>query len=80
MLDAGIATEENLEMIAAKGYKYVCVSRSGLKDYETIPDRLTVLLDTESNKTIRLKSITSEKTTEYYLEVKTPTRRSRKPQ
>lgn len=27
--DAGIATEENLEMIATKGYKYFCVSRSG---------------------------------------------------
>lgn len=72
VLDAGIATEENLEMIAAKGYKYVCVSRSGLKDYEAIPDRLTVLLDTKSNKTIRLKSVTSEKNTDYYLEVKSP--------
>lgn len=72
VLDAGIATEENLEMIAAKGYNYVCVSRSELKDYEAIPDRLTVLLDTKSNKTIRLKSVVSEKNTDYYLEVKSP--------
>ena len=28
VLDAGIATEENLELIEAKGYKYLCVSRS----------------------------------------------------
>lgn len=72
VLDAGIATEENLEMIAAKGYKYLCVSRSGLKDYEAIPERLTVLLDTKSNKTIRLKSVAAEKNTDYYLEVKSP--------
>lgn len=31
--DAGIATEENLEMINAKGYDYLCVSRSSLKNY-----------------------------------------------
>lgn len=72
VLDAGIATEENLEMIRAKGYKYLCVSRSKLKDYEAIPERLTVILDTKSNKIIRLKSVTTEKNTDYYLEVKSP--------
>ena len=30
VLDAGIATEENLQLIEAKGYKYLCVSRSKL--------------------------------------------------
>lgn len=36
VLDAGIATEDNLKLIEAKGYKYLCVSRSGLKEYEVV--------------------------------------------
>ena len=72
VLDAGIATEENLKLIEAKGYKYLCVSRTKLKDYQPVPDRLTVLLDTKSNQTIRLRSVTTPKNTDYYLEVKSP--------
>jgi transposase len=33
VIDAGIATDENLEMLDEAGYTYVCVSRSRLKDY-----------------------------------------------
>jgi transposase len=74
VLDAGIATEENIALIAQKGYKYLCVSRSKLKDYKVVPERLTVLIDTKSNQTIRLKSVTTEKNTDYYLEVKSDTK------
>jgi len=74
VLDAGIATDENLELISKKGYKYLCVSRTKLKDYQVIPDRLTVLMDTKSKQTIRLKSVTTTKNTDYYLEVKSETK------
>ena len=74
VLDAGIATEENIALIAQKGYKYLCVSRSKLKDYKALPERLTVLMDTKSHQTIRLKSVTTEKNTDYYLEVKSDTK------
>ena len=37
-LDAGIATEENLQKIKEKGYNYLCVSRRRLTDYEIAPD------------------------------------------
>ena len=33
VLDAGIATKENLKLIQEKGYDYVCVSSSKIKDY-----------------------------------------------
>ncbi len=33
VIDAGIATEDNLTLINKKGYKYVAVSRKRLKDY-----------------------------------------------
>lgn len=70
VLDAGIATEANLKMIREKGYHYVCVSRSRLKDYQAVEGRLTVLMETKSKRQVRLKSIKGEnEQTDYYLEV-----------
>lgn len=74
VLDAGIATEENLRLIESKGYRYLCVSRTRLKDYSYVPGRLTTLLDTKSKQTIRLRSVNTEKNTDYYLEVKSPSK------
>ena len=72
VVDAGIATEENLKLIEAKGYKYLCVSRSKLKQYHAVQDRLTVLMETKSKQYVRLKAVSTEKNTDYYLEVKSP--------
>ena len=69
VMDAGIATEENLEMIRAKGYHYLCVSRTKLKDYQAISGRLTVLLETKSKRQVRLKAVSNNTNTDYYLEV-----------
>lgn len=69
VIDAGIATEENLAMIRAKGYHYVCVSRSKLKDYKAAEGRLTVLLETKSKREVRLKAVTGKDNTDYFLEV-----------
>ena len=70
VLDAGIATEQNLQLMEAKGYKYLCVSRSKIKEYESVKDRLTVLMQTKSKQFVRLKAVTTAKNTDYYLEVK----------
>lgn len=69
VMDAGIATEENLKMIRSKGYQYLCVSRTKLKDYQAISGKLTVLLETKSKRNVRLKAVRSNKNTDYYLEV-----------
>lgn len=69
VMDAGIATGENLEMIRTKGYHYLCVSRTRLKDYQAISGRLTVLLETKSKRNVRLKAVSDNKNTDYYLEV-----------
>lgn len=74
VLDAGIATEENLRLIQSKGYMYLCVSRTKLKDYSYIPDSVTTLLETKSKQTIRLRAVSTEKNTDYYLEVKSPSK------
>ncbi len=34
VIDAGIATRENLDWLGTKGYDYLCVSRSRVKDYK----------------------------------------------
>ena len=70
VLDAGIATEENLQYIISKGYYYLCVSRTRLKEYTFIQDRLTVLMETKSKQIVTLKAIRTDKSTDYYLEVK----------
>lgn len=70
VIDAGIATEENLALIRSKGYHYLCVSRSKLKDYQAISQRLTVLLQTKSNREVQLKAVSSNQHTDYFLEVK----------
>lgn len=72
VLDAGIATEENLQYIVSKGYYYLCVSRARLKDYTFKPDSHTVLMETKSKQIVTLKSIQTEKNTDYYLEIKSP--------
>jgi transposase len=69
VIDAGIATQENLAMIRAKGYHYLCVSRARLKDYQAISGRFTVLLETKSKGQLRLKAVRGHKNTDYYLEV-----------
>jgi transposase len=69
VIDAGIATAKNLEMIRAKGYHYLCVSRTKLKNYEAVQGRLTVLLETKSKRQVRLKAVNSPGNTDYYLEV-----------
>ena len=70
VLDAGIATEDNLKWIQKNGYYYVCVSRTQLKEYEPIKNRLTVLLETKTKNEVQIKAIATSKNTDYYLEVK----------
>jgi len=50
VLDAGIASEENLTLITKKGYDYVCVSRHRLKDYAYADIAEQVVVPTERGK------------------------------
>lgn len=70
VLDAGIATEENLKLITGKGYHYLCVSRSKLKEYTIDPNRLTVMMETKSKQNVWIKALQTDKDTDYYLEIK----------
>jgi len=72
VIDAGIATEDNLALLQKKGYDYVCVSRKGLKDYQTLPDKPSVVLTTKGKQELTLQQIETTSDTDYYLKVKSP--------
>jgi Transposase DDE domain len=72
VIDAGIATEENLTLLTAKGYDYLCVSRSKLKDYKPVEGCEPQQVVTKNNQTLGLQRVTNDTMTDYYLEVKSP--------
>ncbi len=69
VIDAGIATESNLAMIKAKGYDYLCISRSSLKDYKIEAGAATVTVTDNKKQTIDLCRVKSDRNTDYFLKV-----------
>ena len=74
VIDAGIATEENLEMIVEKGYDYLCVSRSSLKNYKIEAGATTVTVTDNKKQKIELCHVKSDRNTDYYLKVESHTK------
>jgi transposase len=70
VIDAGIATDENLELINGKGYDYLCVTRSTLKDYTIKHGESCVLITDKKKQGIELCKVKSNHNTDYYLRVK----------
>jgi len=70
VIDAGISTKENLELIKAKGYDYVCVSRSKIKDYTINPENKSQIISTKDNQLITLQKVEKESDDDYILKVK----------
>ena len=70
VIDAGIATDDNLKLIQAKGYDYVCVSRTKIKDYTINKDGAIRHLMTKDNQLITLQKVEKENATDYILKVK----------
>jgi hypothetical protein len=57
VMDAGIATEENLKMLKKKGYDYLCVSRSNLKNYQADTDSAPVIVTDKRKQPIELRKV-----------------------
>jgi hypothetical protein len=74
VIDAGIATEENLKMILKNGYEYLCVSRSNLKDYHVESGAATVKVTDNRKQKIELCQVSSGRNTDYYLKVESHTK------
>jgi hypothetical protein len=72
VLDAGIATADNLLLLESKGYDYVCVSRSKLKDYKPVSGSIVQSVETKNKQILTLHNVTADNVTDYYLKVKSP--------
>lgn len=71
VMDAGIATEENLNLIRSEkhNYDYLCVSRNKPKEYEKLTDKATTIRDNRGNK-IELTKVDVEGKQDYFLHIK----------
>lgn len=72
VMDAGIATEDNLERIKEKGYNYLCVSRQRLADYELSDDMKSVTVLDNREREIKLTRVKHEEGGDYYLQINSP--------
>jgi hypothetical protein len=57
VIDAGIATEENLAKIRSEGFHYLCVSRSKLKDYEMVSGSAPLTVEDNRKRKIKLQKV-----------------------
>lgn len=61
VMDAGIADENNLKMLKTKGYSYLCVTRSKLKDYVGVKEQgKPVVVTDKRNSPVELLRIVKE--------------------
>ena len=74
VMDAGIATEENLTKIKAKGYNYLCVSRTRLKEYTLREDHKCVIVQDSSKREIKLREVHTAPDEDYFLEITSPSK------
>jgi hypothetical protein len=72
VIDAGIATEANLELLEKKGYDYVCVSRKDFKDFQAVEGTSPQVISTRNKQELAVQRVTSGKSTDYFLRVKSP--------
>ena len=74
VIDAGISTEENLQGIKEKGYNYLCVSRTRLKDYSLSKDHRTVTVHDARKQEITLREVQTRPEEDSYLEITSPSK------
>lgn len=74
VIDAGIATEDNLLKIKEKGYSYLCVSRTKLKNYGLDTERETVTVRDARKQPISLHRVDTDPSGDIYLEVTSPSK------
>ena len=60
VMDAGIASEENIQLLQKSGYKYICVARGGLTKYCALPDATPILIHDKKQQPITLMQVKVE--------------------
>jgi transposase len=70
VIDAGIATDSNIAMLKNKGYDYMCVSRSSLKEYHADTIASPVQIKDKKDQPIELLKVKSSGDNDQYLWVR----------
>lgn len=70
VIDAGIATDDNLAMLKEKGYDYMCVSRSSLKQYHADTAATPVQVTDKRKQAIELLKVKVDGNSDQFLWVK----------
>jgi hypothetical protein len=70
VMDAGIASEENLTLLTGNGYSYMCVSRSGISKYLVKENCQPVVIHDNKGQTLELQEVQIPKSEDQFLLVK----------
>ncbi|MFA4829950.1 MAG: IS1634 family transposase [Thermodesulfovibrionales bacterium] len=74
VMDAGIATDGNVSMLRSRGYDYLCVSRSNIKNYYADTNSTPVHITDKKDQPIELLKVKTGKDNDHYLWVKSHTK------
>jgi len=69
VIDAGIALDGNLKLIKEKGYDYICVTRSNIKNYSTVAKDAVVTVKDNKQQKIELCQVRKENHSDYFLKI-----------
>ncbi len=72
VLDAGIATEDNLKLLKKNKFNYMCVSRSGMNKYTVDTQSKPVKICDKKKQELTLQKVTVEGSTDTWLRVHSP--------
>jgi transposase len=75
IIDAGIATDENIAMLKEKRYDYLCVTRSNLKEYHADLESRPVIVKDKKDQPIELLKVKVNSDNDHYLWVKSHTKK-----
>jgi transposase len=74
VMDAGITSDDNIKMLKTKGYDYLCVSRSNLKNYYADINSRPVQIRDKKDQPIELLKVKVTEDNDHYLWVKSHTK------
>jgi hypothetical protein len=75
VIDAGISTVENLEMLRKNNFDYVCVSRCKLKDYTIEQSFSRVEVKDKKGQKIQLQRVASDSYNDFFLKIDSEAKR-----
>jgi len=77
VIDAGIATEENLKLLTDNNFDYICVSRNKLKNYKIVENSQPIEIEDNKHQKIILQKVESEKYNDFFLKIESEAKRQK---